>query len=106
MPLADAARVLCYDEGLARVTSTIARYEALADRDDKRRKVYQDAAEGYGLLVALRTREGLRKQDSGRFIDPQQLNKIERQSLKAVFETIDEVQSILKHRFQLDYLRR
>jgi CBS domain-containing protein len=106
MPLADAARVLCYEQGIAGITSTMERFEALAKRDKNREKIYRDAADGYGLLMALRTREGLRDQNSGRYIHPQRLNKIQRQSLRAVFETITEVQEILRHRFQLDYLRR
>ncbi len=106
MPLADAARVLCYEQRISGVTSTMERYEALAERDHSRQNIYRDAADGYGLLLKLRTREGLRHQNSGRFIDPRRLNKIQRQSLRAVFETITEVQEILRHRFQLDYLRR
>lgn len=106
MPLADAARVLCYEQGISGRSSTMERYEALAAMDASRKRVYQDAADGYGLLLELRTREGLRNGDSGRFIDPKRLNKIQRQSLRAVFETISEVQEILRHRFQLDYLRR
>jgi CBS domain-containing protein len=106
MPLVDAARVLCYEQGISGLTSTMERYEALAENDHIRRNVFRDAADAYGLLLELRTLEGLRNHDSGRFIDPKQLNKIQRQSLRAVFETIREVQEILRHRFQLDYLRR
>lgn len=106
MPLADAARVLCYEQGIKGAASTMERYEALAVEDGSRQSIYRDAADSYGLLLELRTREGLLNQSSGRFIDPKNLNKIQRQSLRAVFETISEVQEILRHRFQLDYLRR
>ena len=106
MPLADAARVLCYDLGIGKITSTIERYEMLAQKDSSRQRIYRDAADGYGLLMQLRTREGLQHHSSGRFIDPKSLNKIQRQSLRAVFEIVSEVQEILRHRFQLDYLRR
>lgn len=106
MPLSDAARVLCYERGIKDVVSTVERYEALAAHDQKRSRIFRDAAAAYDLLLQLRTGAGLKYHHSGRYIFPGELNKIQRQSLRTVFETIGQVQEILRHHFQLDYLRR
>ncbi len=52
----------------------------------------------------LRARFGLRDNDSGRYIDPKDLSKLERQTLRNIFTTITDLQRILKVRFQTGYL--
>jgi CBS domain-containing protein len=52
----------------------------------------------------IRARFGLRDHDSGRFITPDDLNKLERQTLRNIFTTITDLQRILKVRFQTGYL--
>jgi CBS domain-containing protein len=41
--------------------------------------------------------------NSGRYIRPEKLGKIQRQLLKNAFAPIDELQKIIRVRFQLDY---
>ncbi|MFW5726591.1 MAG: DUF294 nucleotidyltransferase-like domain-containing protein [bacterium] len=106
MPLADAARVLCYERGIKNKVNTSERYEALAQSDRQRSRIFNDASAAYEFLLQIRTSSGLSHASSGRYIQPRELNKIQRQSLRTIFETITEVQEILRHHFQLDYLRR
>jgi CBS domain-containing protein len=46
----------------------------------------------------------LRDDDSGRFINPEDLSKLERQQLRTIFNTISEIQKVLRVRFQTGYL--
>lgn len=105
MPLADAARVLALDY---RVTenSTVARYETLARLDAAHERLFAEAARAYAFLISLRARSGLQAQDSGRYIPIKQLGKIERQVLRGIFQTVEQMQAVLKSRYQLDYFRR
>ncbi len=105
MPLADAARVLTIDAGALSITNTMERFTAAGEREPGNQQLYREAAEAYGIYLRLRTRNGLRHHNSGRYIDPRELSKIERQTLRNSFAVIEEVQKILEVRYQLDYLR-
>ncbi|MEM8897899.1 MAG: DUF294 nucleotidyltransferase-like domain-containing protein [Bacteroidota bacterium] len=102
MPLADAARVLFLEKRLRGITNTFLRFEELAKMEEHNATLYEEAAMAYELMLRYRALNGFRNQNSGRYINPKSLNKIEKQTLKYAFRTIDDLQSILKTRFSLN----
>jgi CBS domain-containing protein len=101
MPLTDAARVLTLFHAISGINNTIQRFLALAAHEPQNAEIYQQGAEAYEILLRFRTRQGLRHQDSGRFFQPNQLSKMDRIILRNSFRPIQELQSLLKTRFQL-----
>ena len=104
LPLVDIARVMSLQHKITE-TSTIDRYRKLAELDPKNRALLTEAAEAFEYLLALRFRFGFLNSDSGRYIRPDELSKIERVQLKEIFRTISELQKIIEIRFQTDYIR-
>ena len=105
MPLSDAARVLAYELKIPEYFSTVERFKRLQVLMPGMKDLGAEAAAGYEFLIRLRAVNGLLNASSGRYIKPETLNKIERQTLRNVFSTIDRVQKTLNLRFQLDYIR-
>ncbi len=105
MPLTDAARVLSYQLNIRGTYSTFGRFEAIAERDENLSGVCKSAAMAYEILLRLRATQGLKNGDSGRFIKPESLNKLERQILRNTFKTIDLIQKLFETRFQLAYFQ-
>ncbi len=105
MPLSDAARVLAYELRVPDYLSTSERFRKLAELMTPERDLCLEAAGAYEFLMRLRVVNGLRLVSSGRYINPENLNKIDRQMLRNVFATIEQVQKTLNLRFQLDYIR-
>jgi len=105
MPLSDAARVLVYEQKIGEFLSTTERFRRLGQVISGFEELASEAIEAYEFLILLKTKHGLANDSSGRYIDPEGLNKIERQMLRNVFSTIGKVQSMLNLRFQLDYIR-
>ncbi len=105
MPLSDAARVLSYELKVPEYFSTVERFKRLGALIPGMKDLCSEAAAGYEFLMRLRAVNGLVNNSSGRYIKPETLNKIERQTLRNVFSTIDKVQKTLSLRFQLDYFR-
>ncbi|SHE72950.1 CBS domain-containing protein [Fodinibius roseus] len=104
MPLVDAARLLILSHGIADLTNTRKRFEKLAEIEPGHAELFTEAARAYDIFMRFRTLEGLRADSSGRYIDPDSLGKIERQLLKNAFYPINEIQKIIRVRFQLDLL--
>ncbi len=105
MPLSDAARVLAYEFKIPEYFSTAERFKRLETLVPGMKDLGAEAAAGYEFLMRLRAVNGLGSSSSGRYIKPETLNKIERQTLRNVFSTIEKVQKTLNLRFQLDYIR-
>ncbi|MEM9981388.1 MAG: DUF294 nucleotidyltransferase-like domain-containing protein [Bacteroidota bacterium] len=105
MPLTDAARVLTYQLNIRDTYSTFGRFEAIDKQDKNLSRVCKSAAMDYEILLRLRATQGLANNDSGRFIKPESLNKLERQILKNTFKTIDLIQKLFETRFQLAYFQ-
>lgn len=104
LPLADCARVLSLQ--LAQPpTGTAARYQALAVAEPHNAMLFEAAAAGSLYVVELRARFGFENQDNGRFIQPDALSKMERQSLRNIFSTISDLQELVRVRFQTQQLR-
>ena len=104
MPLIDAARVLAYQLKLKSFGSTLERYEEIAKRDKSLAPICDSAAAAFEILLRQRAIHGLRNQTSGRYINPDALNKLERQAIRNTFKTIEKIQQTLELRFRLGYL--
>ncbi|MFD2200488.1 DUF294 nucleotidyltransferase-like domain-containing protein [Shivajiella indica] len=103
MPLADIARLLVLSHQVVGVNNTFKRFERLSELEPNHRELMLEAGKAYEILMRIRAIEGLNEGNSGRYISPEKLGKIQRQLLKNAFAPIDELQKIIKVRFQLDY---
>jgi len=104
MPLADAARVLSLDHGVALV-GTMARFEAVGKQTPSLADTCHAAARAYAPLVEVRARQGIAHGDSGRFVDIDALDAYDRQRLRQAFRALADVQRTLTVRYQTDLLR-
>ena len=71
-----------------------------------RKALLMDA--GYGaldVLAQVRTLTGLRRKDDGRFIDPSDLDRLEREQLANVFDVQRMVQNAVRRHFNLEAQR-
>ncbi|ACF14205.1 putative CBS domain and cyclic nucleotide-regulated nucleotidyltransferase [Chloroherpeton thalassium ATCC 35110] len=105
MPLCDAARVLTYELGIKDYLSTTERFEKIAEKEPALKELAQESAMAYEILMRIRAANGLKNQNSGRYINPNHLNKLERQTLRNIFKTIERMQNTFNLRYQLDYIR-
>lgn len=104
MPLIDAARVLAYQLKLKNYGSTLERFEEIAKRDKSLAPICESAATAFEILLRQRAIHGLKNHGSGRYINPEALNKLERQTIRNTFKTIERIQQTLELRFRLGYL--
>lgn len=105
MPLVDTARVLTLAAKLPGINNTFRRYERLAELEPQNQELYEEAADAYEILMRLRTLQGLKHENSGRYFNPAELSKMERLHLRNTFRPVKELQSLLNVRFQLAYFR-
>jgi CBS domain-containing protein len=103
MPLVDAARVLCLEKQLLEEKNTLKRYDRLGQAEPNNANLYKNAAKAYEILMNMRARQGLKNNNSGRFLPVEDLSKLDRQVLKKAFAPIEQLQKLLRTRFQLDY---
>jgi CBS domain-containing protein len=103
MPLADIGRLLVLSHRLVGINNTFKRFEKLAEIEPNYRELMLEAGKAYEILMRMRATEGLEAGNSGRYIQPEKLGKLQRQLLKNTFAPIDELQKIVRIRFQLDY---
>lgn len=106
LPLIDAARVLAYQLDLREAHSTVERFEQAAAKEPNIAGLCRAAAMGYEVLLRIRALHGFKNKDSGRYIQPDELNKLQRQIVRSIFKTISKVQQLFETRFGLAYLRR
>lgn len=106
MPLCDAARVLVHHIGIRERLSTPGRYAAIAKAEPRLAMLASEAGHAYEILLRMRAKEGLRNDNSGRFLDINSLNKLERQTLRNTFSVVESVQRLLQNRFRTDFVRQ
>ncbi len=104
MPLADAARVLILKNRISGVHNTVRRLQRMAEIEPQNADVYEQAADAYEIFMRYRALQGLKDMNTGRYFDPAELNKLERVNLRNSFKPIDEIQTLLKVRFQTAFL--
>ncbi len=105
MPLVDAARVLSLDYGLIEEKNTMKRFEALKSKDEKNAKLYEEAAQAYGILMRIRVLSGLEHKDSGRYVPIDKLSKFDKQRLRNAFEPVHDLQRLLEVKYQLSFFQ-
>ncbi|MBK1883618.1 CBS domain-containing protein [Luteolibacter pohnpeiensis] len=101
-PLRDAARLLTLKNHMHRRYSTGGRWDELRRSVPKLSEIAGLARDAYDFLMKMRTLNGLRRGDSGRFIDPGELTKLERAQLANVFDVVRMVQTTIRNDFNLD----
>ncbi|MCS4436844.1 DUF294 nucleotidyltransferase-like domain-containing protein [Aquiflexum gelatinilyticum] len=103
MPLADIARLLVLSHRVVGINNTFKRFEKLSELEPNYTELLIEAGKAYEILMRMRAIEGLKSGNSGRYIHPEDLGKLQRQMLKNTFAPIDELQKIIRIRFQLDF---
>ena len=106
LPLTDLARLLVLSHQVVGINNTFRRFEKLAELEPNNAELFSQAGKAYEILMRMRALEGLQNKNSGRYINPKSLGKLQRQLLKNAFVPISELQDIVNIRFQLDYFRR
>lgn len=101
-PLRDAARLLALKHGLTQRYSTGGRWEDLEQHVPRLQELARLAREAYDELLGLRVMTGLQRGDSGRYVDPSALSKLERSRLANVFDVVRMVQEHVKFEFRLE----
>ena len=101
MPLVDGARLFSLSYNLRGVTNTYLRFKQLAITDPRNSEIYLNCAKAFLTLSKFRTIEGLKNDSSGQYIGLQELSKVEKENLKNAFAPMDELEDLIKNKFQL-----
>lgn len=101
MPLIDGARLFTLSHGIKGINNTYTRFKQLAINDPKYSEIYLNCAEAFLTLSKLRTVEGLKNEDSGQFINLEELSKIDKEKLKNALAPMRELEELIKNKFQL-----
>ncbi len=104
MPLTDAGRLLILSKKVKHINNTAERFEKLASLEPENAEIYTNCSYAAKALLKFRTKQGLLNNDSGRYIALEKLSKQEKIKLKRTFKAIEQVQSLIKVRFQLNQL--
>ena len=99
MPLTDAARVLILSHQIKSINNTPARFEKLAELEPENKELFLSCSYATKALLKFKTKQGLMRGDSGRFIALDVLTKEEKIKLKRTFKIIKELQELLSLRF-------
>ena len=100
VPITDAARLLALANRIER-TSTLNRLRLMSEIEPQNTDLFQEVQEAYGSLMRFRALNGLEHGDNGRFINPQNLNKLERLLLRHSFMPIEPLQELIRVKFAL-----
>jgi len=102
-PLVDAARLFAISKNIKGITNTYQRFKKLADLEPQNADLYLECAEAFHTLHWFRTEEGLKTDSNGSYINLEELTKVDKVKLKNCFQPINEIQDLIKNRFQLTY---
>ena len=101
MPLIDGARLLVMSNNIKGINNTYLRYKQLAMVDPKFSEVYLNCADSFLVLSKFRATEGLKNDNSGQYINLDELNKVDKEKLKNALAPMRELEELIKDRFQL-----
>ena len=101
MPLIDAARLITLSHNIKDKNNTIARFNKLSKVEPQNKDLYLSCADAFKILLHYRTEQGLKNNDSGRYINLNTLTKTEKLKLKGCFKPIKDIQELLNIRYNL-----
>ena len=101
-PLRDAARLLALKHGQLRRYSTGGRWEDLHRHVPAVEAMAKVAREAYDVLLSLRLTTAISRHDSGRFVDPSKMSKLEKARLAHAFDVVRMVQTHVRLVFNLE----
>ena len=101
MPLIDGARLFTLNYNIRGINNTYLRFKQLAIIDVKNLEIYLNCAETFLILSKFRTLEGLKNDNSGQFINLNELSKIDKEKLKNALTPMKELEELIKSKFQL-----
>ncbi|CAA6676281.1 MULTISPECIES: DUF294 nucleotidyltransferase-like domain-containing protein [unclassified Lentimonas] len=101
-PICDIARVLALKCGVQSCYSTGKRLDELGRLKPEWAEVCRYASDSYEFLMRMRTLNGFKQDDSGRYIEPGSLTKLERTQLSNVFDVQRMLQNTLRIEFGLE----
>lgn len=102
-PLVDAARIFSLHHHITE-NNTISRYEKLMEFEPQNSDIFESCANAFKILLQFRTSQGLTNNDSGKFVNINNLSKADRLKLKGCFKPIKNVQDSLKLRFNVSQI--
>ena len=101
LPLIDAARILALSMNIRGINNTHSRFKQLAIIDPKYSEIYLNCADAFLILSKFKTKEGLKNDNSGQFINLEELNKLDKEKLKNALPPMRELEELIKDKFQL-----
>lgn len=101
MPLTDGARLLALGQNLRGITNTYMRFKQLAMIEPKFSETYLSCAEAFLTLSKYRALEGMKSDTDGRFVNLDELSRIDKEKLKAALEPMRDLEEIIKDKFRL-----
>ncbi|MFV8369734.1 DUF294 nucleotidyltransferase-like domain-containing protein [Flavobacterium sp. LB2R40] len=101
MPLIDGARLFTLNFDIRGINNTSQRFKQLAIVDPKHTEIYLNCAEAFITLSKFRTLEGLKNDNTGQFINLEELSKIDKEKLKNALSPMRELEELIKSKFQL-----
>ena len=101
LPLIDSARLFALSYGIKVVNNTYSRFKQLSIADPRNAEIYINCAEAFLTLSKFRTIEGLKNEDSGQYINLNELNKMDKERLKNALAPMRELEELIKDKFQL-----
>ena len=103
MPLIDGARLFTLSFAIKGINNTYLRFKQLAIADPRNAEIYINCAEAFMTLSKFKTLEGLKNDNSGQFINLQELAKADKENLKNALAPMKELEELIKTKFQLTH---
>ena len=101
LPLIDGARLFVISHNIKGINNTFLRFKQLSIVDQKHSELYLNCADAFQTLSKLRTSEGLKYDNSGQFINIEDLSKVDKENLKNALAPMKELEELIKDSFQL-----
>ena len=101
MPLIDGARLFTISHNIKGINNTYLRFKQLAMVDPKHAEIYLNCSEAFLILSKFRALEGLKNDNSGQFINVEELSKADKEILKNALNPMKELEELIKDTFQL-----
>lgn len=109
MPIVDAARLFALSLGLTYEVSTTDRLDAImqhVENDADKVDLFNALKKAYGHILSFRAKASLQNQDSGRFININELDRYDRQILKQCFRPVSELSALIEQKFDTALVNR